>query len=450
MNIQFETKDKVYGRMTVTVEEADYAGQVEKTLKEQRRKVTMPGFRPGAVPLGLLRRMYGTAVKADVVKKYVSEQIFRYLSENKIETLGRPLPAEDHEPQDLESETTYTFVYDVAVAPEFEVSLSEKDRINYYKIKVDDALIDRQIDMFASRAGSYVKAEQYAERDMLKGVLTELSPGGEPLEGGLVVGDAIIMPEYVNDGEQKKIFEGSRLGDRLTVCPRRMYGDTELAALLKIDKEEAVKHEGDFSYEITEITRYEKHKTDQELFDSVYGQGACSSEEEFRERIADGLARQLKSDSDNRFLSDVRACLEKKVGKLDYPDAILKRIMLRDGKDMDAGKVEENYEANIRVLTWQRIREKLMERYGVKIGKDDMMNAAVEAARVQFAQYGMNNVPGEYIDNYASKLLEDENLVLRVRDRAADVKLTSALLKNVKLNEKEISLDDFNKMAEEN
>ncbi len=449
MKVVFENPDKVNGLMTITVAEADYKDQVEKQLKDYRKKANVPGFRPGMVPMGMVKKMYGTSVKLDVVNNVVGAEIYKYVQENKIQMLGQPLPSEKQQVQDLEKDTEFTFVFDIAVAPEFEVKLSGHDKVDYYAIKADDALIDRQVEMFASRSGSYVKAEEYQANDMLKGDLRELDAEGNTLEEGVTVSEAIVMPTYIKNEDQKKLFDGCKLGDILTVNPRQMYGDAELAALLKIDKTEAVKHEGNFSYQITEISRYQKAEVNQALFDSVFGEGTCADEAAFRAKIAEGLTVQLKSDSDYKFLVDVRAHIEKKVGKLEFPDALLKRIMLDGNKDKGEEFVEKNYEESIKQLTWHLIKEKLVANYEIKIEDADIKATAVEAARVQFAQYGMNNVPQEYLENYADEMMKKRESIDGLVDRAIDIKLTEVLKGVVKLNEKEVTLDEFNKLMEE-
>lgn len=449
MNIVFENPDKVNGLMTITVEEADYKDAVEKQLKDYRKKANVPGFRPGMVPMGMVKKMYGTSVKMDIVNKVVGEEIYKYVNDNKIQMLGQPLPSEKQQPQDLEKETTFNFVFDIAVAPEFEVKLSGHDKVPYYVIKADDELIDRQVDMFASRTGSYVKTDVYAENDMLKGDLRELDAEGNTLEGGVTISEASVLPSYVKNDDQKKLFEGVKPGDILTINPRQMYSDTELGALLKLDKEEAAKHVGDFSYQITEISRYQKAAVNQELFDSVFGQGTCADEAAFRAKIAEGLQVQLQSDSDFKFLTDVRAHIEKKVGKLTFPDELLKRIMLEGNKEKGEDFVEKNYEASIDQLKWHLIKEQLVAANQIKVEDADIKATAVEAARVQFAQYGMNNVPEEYLENYAQEMMKNRESIDGLVDRAIDVKLTQILKGVVKLDEKEVTLDEFNKLMEE-
>lgn len=451
MKISFENPDKVNGLMTITVEEADYKENVEKTLKDYRKKANMPGFRPGQAPMGLIKRQYGAAARMDEINKLVGKEIYKYVQDNNIQMLGEPLPSEKQEPQDLENGTEFTFYFDIAVAPEMKVSLTGRDKVDYYNIIVDDKLVDQQVDMFASRAGSYEKARTYKDNDMLKGDLRELDEAGNTKEGGITVEAAVLMPTYIKVDDQKKLFDGAKLGDIITFNPRKAYpdNDTEVSSLLKIERDTVKDMTSDFSFQITEIQRFAKHAVDQELFDQTFGEGVVKDEKEFREKIAEGLKRQLAADSDFKFIQDVRAHCEKKVGELTYPDALLKRIMLSNNKDKGEDYVEKNYAQSIKELTWHLIKEQLVKAQNIKIEDADVKEAAKEAARAQFAQYGMNNVPEDYIENYANEVLKKGDSNDALVDRAIDRKLTAVLKTVVKLNEKDVSLEDFNKLMSE-
>ena len=450
MNISFENPDKVNGLLTITVEEADYQASVEKTLKDYRKKANYPGFRPGMVPMGLIKKQFGVSAKMDAINKLIGEQIYKYMQDNKIQMLGEPLPSEKQEAQDLEKPAPYTFAFDIAVAPEFKIELNGHNKIDHYTITVDDALIDRQVDMFASRSGSYEKAESYEDNDMLKGDLRELDEQGNTKEGGVTVEAASIMPNYIKNEAQKALFNGAKLGDIITINPSEAYeSEAEIASLLKVERDRVKDFKGNFSYQITDIQRYKKHPVDQELFDQMFGKDTVKDEKAFREKIAEGLKAQLAVDADYKFILDVRAYCEKKVGRLQFPDALLKRIMLNNNKDKGEEFVEKNYEQSVKELTWHLIKEQLVAANQIKVDDADVLNAAKETARVQFAQYGMNNVPDEYVENYAKEILKKRENVDGLVDRAVDIKLTAALKKVVKLNEKEISLDDFNKMMSE-
>ena len=450
MKISFENPDKVNGLLTLTVEEADYKENVEKTLKNYRKKANVPGFRPGMVPMGMIKRQFGTTAKVDEINKLLGEQIYKYVKDNNIQMLGEPLPSDKQEPVDMEKEAPYTFMFDIAVAPEFKAELTGDDTIDYYTITVDDKIIDQQIDVFASRAGHYDKVEDYQANDMLKGDIRELDENGNTKEGGITVEGAVLMPEYIKVEDQKKLFDGAKLGDIITFNPKKAYpeSDIEVSSLLKMKKEEVADLTADFSYQITEISRYVKAEVNQELFDQVYGKDVIKDEKDFREKIAEGLKAQFAVDSDFKFIQDVRKYLVDKVGALTYPDALLKRIMLNNNKDKGEEYVEKNYEQSIKELTWHLIKEQLVKANSIKIEDADIEETAKEAAKAQFAQYGMNNIPEEYIENYAKDMLKKREYIDSFVDRSIDRKLTEILKNVVKLENKTATLEEFNKMMQ--
>ena len=451
MNISFENADKINGLLTLTIEKDDYQPEVDKILKDYRKKANIPGFRPGQAPMGLIKRQYGTAVKVDAVNKLLGDKIYEYIRENKIQMLGEPMPNTEKQPElDFEKGENFEFVFDIAVAPEFKIELSDQDSVDYYNIEVDDKLVDQQVDMFASRAGHYEKVEEYdaAQNDMLKGDMRELDAEGNTKEGGIVVESAVLMPSYIKVDEQKALFDGAKLGNIITFNPKKAYpdSDVEVSSLLKIEKGQAANMTSDFTYQITEISRFTKAELNQELFDQVYGEGAVADEKAFREKIAEGIKLQLQGDQDYKFLVDVRAYAEKKVGELQFPTELLKKIMLNNNKDKGEKFVDDNFDASIKELKWHLIKEQLVAATAIKVEDADVKAVAKLAARAQFAQYGMNNIPEEYLEKYADDMLKDRKNIDSLVDRAVDMKLTAALKGIVKLNEKTVSLDEFNKL----
>ena len=449
MNITFENPEKVSGLMTITVEEADYQNDVKKQLNEYRKKANIPGFRPGQAPIGLIKRQIGAQVKVDAINRLVGEKLYEYVKENKINMLGEPMPHLGEEPVDLDQPAPYTLKFDIAVAPEIDITLSKRNKIAYYNIKVDDKMIDQQIDAYASRGGSYEKVDSYEDNDMLKGDLRELNEDGTTKEGGIEVSEAVLLPSYIKVDEQKALFQGCKVGDIITFNPKKAYPESpiEISSLLKIQKEEVENVNADFSYQITEISRYKKHDVNQELFDQVFGKDAVKDEKEFRSKIADQLKEQLDANAEYRFLADVRAYVEKKLGKVQYADELMKRIMLANNKDKDQKYVDDNYEQSIKELTWHLAKNKLLEQTGVKIEDADVKEVAKEMTKMQFAQYGMNNIPDEYLDQYAEEMLKKPEQVDQLVNQAADRKLMKALKDVVALDEKEISFEDFSKLA---
>ena len=450
MNITFENPDKVSGVLTFVIEEADYQEDVNAQLKKYRKQANIPGFRPGQAPMGMIKRQVGAQVKVDVINKLVGEKLYDYVKENKINMLGEPMPHLGEEPVDLDSPAPYTLKFDIAVAPEFKAELSKDDKIAYYNIAVDDKLVDQQIEAFASRAGSYQKVDEYQDNDMLKGDLRELNEDGSTKEGGITVSEASMLPSYITVEEQKALFNGAKVGDIITFNPKKAYptSNVEISSLLKISKEEAENVTADFSFQVTEISRYTKHAIDKELFDMVYGDGNVKDEADFRAKVVAGIQDQMNQNADFRLLQDVRTYVENKIGEVKYADELMKRIMLANNKDKGAEYVDKNYEASIKELTWSLAKNQIVEALGIKIEDADVKAAAIDMTRMQFAQYGMNSVPEEYLTQYAEEMLKKPEQVDTFINIAVDRKLMVALKDVVTLETKEISFEDFQKLAQ--
>ena len=451
MNITFENPDKINGQLTITVEKEDYQEQVEKTLKNYRKRAQVPGFRPGMVPMGMIKKQYGTAVKVEEINRLLGDKLMEYIRENKIQMLGEPLPSEKQEPQDLEQDGPFTFMFDIAVAPEFKAELTGRDKVDYYTITVDDKLIDQQVQMYASQGGEFVKADVFSGNDTLTGDLRQLDKKGISLEGRTTTESGMIMPAYIKDEAQKKLFDGCKPGDIITFNPKKAYpdNDAEVAALLKVDKEQVKDLDSDFSYQVTEIRHFQPAEVNQQLFDRVFGEGTVTDEKSFRQKIADSLQAQLVQNSDYKFLLDIRAHMEKKVGKLEFPEALLKRVMLQNNKDKGADFVEKNFEGSINELKWHLIKEQLVAAQEIKVEEADLKAVAKEVVRQQFAQYGMANVPEDVLEQYADEQMKKRENLDNYVDRAVDQKLMEKLKTVVKLNEKKVTLDEFNKMMQE-
>ena len=446
MNISLQNVDSVSAVLTVQIEKADYQEKVEKALKTLRQKVNMPEFRKGMVPAGLIKKQYGVSVLAEEIDKLLQEKVFEYIRENKVNMLGTPLPKENQ--VNFETEENFEFSFDIALAPEFNVELSANDSVDYYDINVTDEMVDQQVKMYTQRTAKYEKVEDYQDNDMLKGLLAELDENGNTKEGGVQVEGAVMMPVYMKNDEQKAIFNGAKTNTVLVFNPSVAFdnNEAELASLLKLKKEEVADHKGNFSFQIEEITRMIPGELTQELFDQVLGEGKAHSEEEFRAQIKETIAKQFEADSDYKFLIDVRTYLTNKIGKLEFPDALLKRIMLDNNKEKGEEFVAENYEKSLEELTWHLIKEKLVAANDIKVEQGDLTNMAKEATRAQFAQYGMINVPEELLENYSKEMLKKQESVEALLNRVVESKLSETLKGQVTLNHKAVSAEEFNQM----
>lgn len=449
MNISLENIDKVNALLTIKMEKADYAEKVDAALKNFRKKANMPGFRPGQVPMSLLKKRFGRDITAEEVNKLLGEKLYGYIKENHINILGEPLPDEERQqPVDFDTMEDFEFVFDIALAPEFKAEITADDAIDYYTIAVDDEMVDKQVKTYTQRAGSYQKVEAYEEKDMVKGLLAELDENGSTKEGGIQVEHAVMLPDYMKNDDEKKKFAGCKVNDVLVFNPYKAYDghDVELASLLKIKKEEAAEVKADFSYQVEEITRFKEAELTQELFDQVLGKDAVKSEEEFRGKVKEMLESQFVADSNYKFMLDVRNYLMNKVGKLEFPDAMLKRVMKLNNSDKDDKFIEENYPKSVEELTWHLIKEQLVAAYNIKVEQADVLETAKDVTKMQFAQYGMTNVPEDVLTNYAQEMLKKKEQVDGLVSRCIENKLGAAIKQVVKLNDKTVTLEEFNKL----
>ena len=451
MNVSFQNIDKVSGLLTVKLEKADYQEKVDKSLKTFRQKAQIPGFRKGMVPMSLVKKMYGKSVIAEEVNKLLSEKVYDYIKSNNVNMLGEPLPNEEKQQViDFDTMEEFEFVFDIALAPEFKAEVSNTDKVDYYTIEVTDEMVENQVKAYTQRNGKYDQVSAYEDNDMLKGLIAELDENGNTKEGGIQVEGAALMPSYMKNDEQKAIFANAKVNDVLVFNPNAAYDghDAEIASLLKIEKEAAAEMKSNFSFQVEEITRFVPGDLNQELFDQVFGKDAVKTEEEFRAKVKEGIAAQFVADSDYKFLIDARKMLMEKVGKLEFPDALLKRIMLLNNKEKGEEFVAENYEKSVEELTWHLIKEQLVKDNEIKIEQEDVINMAKDATKAQFAQYGMMTVPEDILENYAQEMLKKKENVDGLVGRVVEAKLATALKAKVTLNNKTVSMEEFNKMFE--
>jgi len=449
MNIVKKDIDQNNATLTLSIVKSDYAEKVEKMLRDYRKKANIPGFRPGMVPVGLIKKMYGKAVTAEEINKIVSEELYAYIRENKINMLGEPLPNEtEQQPIDFDNSEDFEFIFDLGVAPEFDVELSKKDKIQAFAIAVSDEMINNQVSSYTSRYGKYVQEDNVAEKDMVKGELLELIDG-KVNENGHKISDAVLTASYIKDEAQKAKFIGAAKGDVIVFNPQTAFeNEAEISSLLKISKDEAKNITSDFQIKIEGITRYYDAEINQELFDKVYGEGIVNNEEEFRAKIKESILESLSGDSDYKFGQDAREMLVAKFDHLTFPDAFLKRWLLATNDNLTKETLEEDFPKMIADLKWQLIKDKLTKANDIKVEIEDVNAYARKIARAQFAQYGMVGMGDDILDNYAKDMLKKEDTVKGIVERVSENKVFDIVKDSVKLDTKEVTIEEFNKMFE--
>ena len=428
--------------LTLTIEPADYQEKVQKDLKQIRQKANVPGFRPGMVPMGLVTKMYGKRVLADALNKAAGEQLSKHIDDNHLKVLGDPLPNNELTPDmDLDHQDTFTFAFDIAVAPELDAKLSGHNKLTQYVITVTDEMVDKQVNSYAERFGEYVDAEEVQEGDMLKGLLTEQK------EGGIVKEDAVLMPAYMKDDAQKALFQGAKKDDVVTFNPAAAYGsEVEVSSLVGISKEEAKDLTSDFTFEIKTITRHQPAAIDGELFAKVYGENNVKDEADFRARVKAEIEANMAEDAKYKFGLDAKAAVMKKMEGLQFPEAFLKRWVLATNEKMTQEELDKDFPAMLEELKWHLAKDQLMKAFEVKVEKEDVEAYAREVARMQFMQYGLMHVEDAYLDNFAQEMLKKEDQLRGIVERVAENKIYDALRGVAKVEEKAISHEDFGKL----
>lgn len=427
--------------LTITIEPADYQEDVQKELKQVRQKAQMPGFRPGMVPAGLVKKMYGKGILADVLNKKVGESLQKHIEDNKLAILGEPLPNNELTPAiDMDTQDTFTFAFDIAVAPEFDAKLNGKNKLTEYEIEVTDEMVENQVKSYTERFGEYTQAEEVAEGDLVKGLCKEV-------DGEIVKEGAILNPQYMKLKTQAKKFIGAKKGAIITFNPTKAFGsEVEVSSLLGITKEQATELKSDFTFEIQEITRHTAAAIDGELFAKVYGENNVKDETDFRAKVKAEIVANMAEDSKYKFGIDAKEAIMKKMEKVEFPVDFLKRWVLATNEKMTEEQLEKDFPQMIDELKWHLAKDQLMKEFNVDVQKEDVEAYAKEVAKMQFMQYGLMHIDDQYLTSYAQEMLKQENQLRGIVERVAENKIYDALKGVAKIEKKSISHADFGKL----
>lgn len=429
-------------QITLVMQPEDYQEQVEKEIRQLRQKAQIPGFRAGNVPKGLIRKMYGKNVLADVINKELGTALQKYIDEQKLHVLGEPLPNEEQNQKvDLEFDSTFTFVFDVALAPELDTKMTAKNKVTYYRVKVTDEMVNNQVNNYADRYGTYQDVDEVQENDIVRGNIKENK------EDGISKEDAVIYPRYMKDEEIKKQFLGLKKGGNVVFNPMKAFdSETEVASLLGIDKEVAKQLTTDFTFTIATISRHQSAAIDGELFAKIYGENNIKDEADFLEHVRQEIQSNMDQDSDYKFGLDVREALMKKVEKAELPQDFLRRWVKVNNEKMTDEELDKNFPQMLTELKWQLVKDQLIRQLDIKVEKEDVDAYAKKVAKMQFMQYGLMHVEDQYLDNFAQEMLKKDDQLRGIVERVAEEKIFEAEKKIMKVEEKEVSQEDFNKL----
>lgn len=447
MNISKQVVDDVNIVLSLEIEKADYAEAVEKELKNARKNIQMPGFRKGMVPAGLVKKMYGQQVTVDEVNKVINNAMYNYIAENKLNVLGEPMVNGEQEPVDFATAEKFTVKFDIALAPEFELTLDKTVKVPYYTIKVDDKMMEEQIKGLRNQFGTTVSADEATADDVIKGNIAELDENGNIKEGGIEASDATVYPRYMAGEDEKKKFEGAKKLSSVDFNPAAAYNNNqaEIASLLQKKQDEIAGCTANFRFTITEISHRQEAEMNEEFFKQAYGE-ECTTEEAFKAKVSEGIASQLVQNSEYKFSVDAPEALKKQVGALKFPEESLKKWLLAKDENRDAKKLDEDFPRMMEDLTWQLIEEKIVAMKEIKLSDDDIKNEARQMVAMQMAQYGMSNLPEEYLNTYVESIVKDEKQRGQLRDAAMTRKIMAEIKSSVSLTKKEVSIEKFQEM----
>ncbi|MFO7754671.1 MAG: trigger factor [Bacteroidales bacterium] len=449
MNITKENTGELNAVLKVVVVKDDYQEKVDEVLKDHKKKANLKGFRPGKVPFALIKKMYGTSVQLEEINKIVSEGVSNYITEEKLDILGDPLPvADENDNIDLETQDDFVFSFEVGLAPDFEVKLSGKNKVPYYEIKIDKKLRNDFLDSYRRRFGKYEEADIVAEDDMVRGDIVKLSDEGEAIEETRKH-DSALSVKVIKDEDVKKAFIGSKAGDTVDFDIRKSFpNEHEIAGLLQTEHENVADVKGMYRFHIKTVSRFALAEVNQELFDQVYGEGTVSTKEEFMSRLDDEIKDNLAKESEYKLSLDARNMVIEKTD-FDLPEEFLKKWLVRTNKDITEEQVEKDFDSFLRDLRWQLIRNKIAKENEIKVEEQDLINEAKEFTRMQFQQYGIFNAEDSQLEQYAREILKKEEDYRRIADKVIDDKVISSIKEQVKIDTKKVSTDEFNKMIKE-
>ncbi len=450
MNITRENIDDLNALLKVNIVKNDYEEKVETVLKDHRKKATIKGFRPGMVPIGLIRKMYGRAVEIDEINKVVTESIQKYITDEKIEILGDPLPkADEKEIIDFDTQDDFTFTFELGLSPVVDLKLSKKNKVHEYEIIIDEKMKNDYLQNYTRRYGELRKAESTEDKDVIKGKIEAVDNEGNIMPEGPSVDETSIGIDIIKDDNIKKEFLGKGLNDTVDFDIKTAFpNDTEIAGILHKKKEEVTDLWPKYRFTISDISRFFPAETGQELYDKIFGEGVISSEEEFMKKIEEEIAVNLKRESDYRVMTDIKEMAMEKI-EFHLPEEFLKRWLLRVNEKTTVEQIEKEFDSFRKDLKWQLIRNKVARDNEVKISDEELQKEAESITRYQFQQYGLYYATDDQIANYAKETLKREEDAKRIAEKILEEKVILLMKEMIKLEPKSITVEDFNKLFEQ-
>jgi len=450
MEVTKESVDSLNALLKVKVEASDYQNKVSTTLEGYRKQANIPGFRKGKVPMGIIKKQYGRSVLAEELNKLVSENLYKFIQEENLDILGNPLPKEDDEVKgNFDQPDTFEFTYEIGLSPEIDVKLSGRNKYDYTKVKIDDELINKQISDLRRRYGKLVSTEEVGETDMVLGQFVELDENKEIKAGGIMHSSTISM-EFVEDKKSAKKLLGKKVGDKIVLDPYKVSkGGQDTASMLGVKEEELEGISNQFEFTINEVKKMELADLNQELFDKLFGEGAVKSEDEMKSKVIADLEQMFSRDSDKILTRRITNDLMEKTS-VELPDHFLKRWIQASQKEpISMEDIEKDYENYAKGIRWQLIQNSIFKKNEIKVEREETINYTKSLLVNQYAQYGIPAPEDKELEASAMQVLSNQEEAQRITDMLAEDKLTEYFKSTVKLVDKEVSYDEYMKIAQD-
>jgi trigger factor len=449
MNIVKEQVDALNALLKVEVKAEDYQEKVEAVLSNYRKTASIPGFRKGKVPAGMIRKQYETPTKIEEVNKLLQDAIYKFISEEKLDILGNPLPKDGLNIDWATPGADLTFTYELGLSPKVDVKITKKNKLDYFKIKADEKMIDGFIENIAKRYGKMASPEEVTEGDLMYGEFVEVDENGNDVEGG-IIHNASLSLETVKDAEVTKALLGASIGTAVTFNVKEVFeNEADIASMLNIEKDIVATLESDFRFTIATINRMEAAEINQELFDKVFGPGTVKDEKEFRAKVAEDSEKQYAAESDRKFHNDVVLYLIDQY-PFDLPNEFLKRWLVSVSKEpITIEQLEAEYDKYSQSLKWQIIESKLAEANDIKVTMEDINEFAGNAIRQQMQQFGHTNPTDAEVADVVQRVLQNQEEMKKIQDQIFVEKTLAYFKEAFGINEKEVSFDEFVKLANE-
>lgn len=447
MHITEEKIDTQNALLKIKIEAKDYSEKFERALKTYRKKIDMPGFRNGMVPMGVVKKRHGKSLLAEEINKMLNENIQSYISEKKLKVLGSPIPSDQHtETGDWENPKDFEFVYELGLAPELKVEITKKDKFDFNKIDVDKKLLDKQIGELARRYGKLSDVESAGDDDLLVGDFVELDENDTVVPGGIMNQSTITLNTMDND--VKKLFKGVKVGDEKVMDPHSVSkGHDDLARMLGVSHDEVHDLKNNFKFIVREVKRMDPAEINQEFFDKLFGEGTVTDEKDFIDRIKTDLAQGFGQDSDRLFKRDITNQLVKKYDP-SLPDSFLKKwIKISNEKPISDEKLENEYSEYSKGLKWQLIFNNLIESKAISLEQNEIVDRTKQMLAGQYAQYGMPTPEEKELTESAMKVLANQDEGRKIYDMLYDEKFITYVKENASVKDKEVSYDKFVELA---